>query len=120
VRKGGHRIRLPGDPRLRENAEAYQRVLVALGLPLQSAPPPAEALHLYVKQAAHGPIKVGRSGDPEQRLIGLQVGAAGKVTLVATFPWRGDEERSIHAAMHAHRITGEWFNCTPAATHPRR
>jgi hypothetical protein len=50
---------------------------------------------LYVMQCEHGPIKLGRSVDPERRRAALEREHKCKVALVALFPATGHEEERV-------------------------
>lgn len=58
--------------------------------------------------------KIGKSNDPQGRLISLQTASPYKLTLLHTF--RADNataaEESLHAALHQQRMEGEWFKLT--------
>ncbi len=118
VRRKGARIRLPGDPMIPENAGAYLAALAQVashesGDDARRPKPRKDALHLYVLQAEDGPIKVGRSSDPQQRLADIQCASARRIKLVKVFEWMGDQERSVHAQLASYRLQGEWFSGTP-------
>lgn len=65
-------------------------------------------------QSADGFLKIGRSKNPETRRATLENERWRSVVLVAEFANRGDEERAILGALHAHRHRGEWFRDKPA------
>lgn len=71
--------------------------------------------HLYVMQATDGRIKIGRSQNPDRRLLALQSAAGIKLHLIAVFEGRGDEELAVHAALKEHRGVGEWFSASKAS-----
>lgn len=71
--------------------------------------------HLYVIQSAGGMIKIGRSSDPTKRLRSLQTSSGFRVKVAAVFEGRGEDERGIHYALSAHRLSGEWFRNSNAA-----
>lgn len=70
--------------------------------------------HLYVIQSAvTGAIKVGRSDNPERRILDLQVGSPYRLALILVAPNMGDQEKRVHAEMQHTRtrfLNGEWFH----------
>lgn len=68
---------------------------------------------LYVIAATlQGPVKLGISGDPEQRLRELQTGHVEPLHLYYTEPIDADRsllERLLHRDIIHHRQRGEWF-----------
>jgi hypothetical protein len=76
---------------------------------------PRFGAHLYVIQAADGPIKVGRSNDPAARITKLRAGSSQALTLVAVLNDRGHEEGEIHYAMQEYGLVGEWYQNTKSA-----
>ena len=75
-------------------------------------------LHLYVIQSdVTGAVKIGRSSNPEKRLLELQTGSPYRLRLLASFLEKGEEEPILHRAMDRWRlkIKGEWFHheCLP-------
>ncbi|MCB9078480.1 MAG: GIY-YIG nuclease family protein [Anaerolineaceae bacterium] len=58
--------------------------------------------------------KIGKSNDPQGRLMSLQTASPYKLKLLHTF--RADNataaEESLHAALHQTRMSGEWFKLT--------
>jgi hypothetical protein len=62
---------------------------------------------------ADGPIKIGHSTVPQERLMALSVWSPWPLELVGTFPGGSSEERALHQAfadLHTHR---EWFRTSP-------
>jgi hypothetical protein len=72
--------------------------------------PDARELRLYVIQRGDdGPIKIGISRQPKQRLRSLQTGSAEKLTLLRVYRM-ADVERAIHIELEREsRLNGEWF-----------
>jgi hypothetical protein len=74
---------------------------------------------IYIAQADEdGPVKIGVSDDPERRIAELQIGNAVKIVLVGFFvcgSWliARTLEASVHAALAAFRLSGEWFSVSP-------
>ena len=69
-------------------------------------------LHLYVIQShVTGAVKIGRSSDPERRLLSLQTGSPHRLRLLASYEGRGEEERNLHRLLRRFRLKqeGEWF-----------
>jgi hypothetical protein len=68
--------------------------------------------HLYVMQARSGPIKIGRSADPEKRRRSLQVQIGEPVALIAVLDQRGVEEECIHVLLRRSmcHLVYEWFD----------
>ena len=67
------------------------------------------ALSLYVIQNEHGAIKIGRSGDPEERKTQIAQLFRCKVRLVAVFPDAGNKEEWCHRQLFEHALGSEWF-----------
>lgn len=62
----------------------------------------------YFIQDELGNIKIGKSFDPETRLIDCQVGNASKLTLLLYV--FGDREKQLHQKLDFYRIRkSEWF-----------
>lgn len=57
-------------------------------------------------------VKIGISNFPEDRLEQIQVGAPGKLCLLAVLPGLGKREAECHARMAHLHIHGEWFRYT--------
>jgi hypothetical protein len=74
--------------------------------------PATQGLFLYVMQNEHGLIKVGRSENPERRVIEVQKAARCKVSLIAAYPGSGHFEEWIHVRMENYAIGFEWFDGT--------
>lgn len=71
-------------------------------------------IYAYAIQAGEGgPVKIGVTRDPVQRLKTLQTG--NPETLRGLAAWRvlPGEERLIHDDFASVRIRGEWFHPTP-------
>ena len=56
-----------------------------------------------------GPIKIGLSSNPVQRVHDLQVGNPEELTLLAVMVGEESEEARLHARFSKHHIRGEWF-----------
>lgn len=69
-----------------------------------------------VRSGANGPVKIGRSKDPANRIATLQTGCAEKLILLHLLPW--DAEKELHRMLAGWRMQGEWFSpqCITALT----
>jgi len=72
---------------------------------------------MYVIAASEtGPVKLGISADPEQRLKALQTGHPQKLSIWHCEPVQADRiklyERLLHRDNNHHRLRSEWFNMT--------
>jgi hypothetical protein len=63
----------------------------------------------FVRRGIDGPVKIGTSVDPQQRLRQLQTACAEKLVLLGTVAGGATLERSIHEFCSAFRMEGEWF-----------
>jgi hypothetical protein len=63
----------------------------------------------FVQQGTDGPIKIGVSTDPEQRLRTLQSSSPQPLTLLAFMPGGVESERDLHRRFADGRLEGEWF-----------
>jgi len=71
--------------------------------------------NLYIIQSrTTGSVKVGRSDDPERRLLQLQTGCPYTLRIILTVDDGGHLERQIHDRMRNYRTRnthgGEWFS----------
>jgi hypothetical protein len=78
----------------------------------------APGLHLYVIQSdVTGAVKIGRSTNPEKRLLELQTGSPYKLRMLAWFVGCGEMEPVLHRSLERWRLKtkGEWFHydCLP-------
>lgn len=60
-----------------------------------------------------GPIKIGCSKWPQERLQALQIWSPEPLEIVATVPGTFADERRLHRQFDAHRLHGEWFEAAP-------
>ncbi len=68
------------------------------------------AKHLYIIQAkTTGHVKIGRSDDPEKRLVQLQTGNPTSLRLILVAHGKGAQEKSLHRALSRYQTIGEWF-----------
>lgn len=72
----------------------------------------------FVQGADGGPVKIGRSASPVDRLSALQTANPSRLRIVAKMAGGGAVERSMHALFAADRIRpdGEWFRASQALT----
>ena len=75
--------------------------------------PATQSLFLYVMQNVHGLIKVGRSDNPQRRLLEVRKAARCAVALIAAFPDSGHFEEWVHLQLADHRVALEWFGGAP-------
>ncbi len=61
----------------------------------------------FIRAGSDGPIKIGQSIDPNERLRDLQVSHHLKLVLLAVV--LGVTERELHVRFSRDRILGEWF-----------
>jgi hypothetical protein len=81
--------------------------------PLPEAPKKLARQSVYVMESA-GRIKIGIAANVKSRLSAVQTGNPNPVTLVwsVAVPDAVLIEMQAHAILSAHRMIGEWFNCT--------
>jgi hypothetical protein len=72
----------------------------------ESAPRPPK--DLYFARGRNGLIKIGVTGDLDQRMSAL------KTELILVLPGRESEERGFHRRFRRLRVEGEWFRPGPA------
>ncbi len=74
---------------------------------------PEPTVDLYFIAADDGPIKIGISGDPAQRLRTLQTGYPHPLRLLAVVVGAAEQEPRYHERFAEHRLAGEWFERHP-------
>ena len=67
----------------------------------------SETFLYFIKAGSY--VKIGRSLDPQKRLIGLKTGIPEKPKLILIVPKKGHLERLLHKAFSEERQNGEWF-----------
>lgn len=67
----------------------------------------------FIRAGDDGPIKIGYSKAPDQRLSSLQTGHPSRLRLLATEPGDAVKEAALHQRFAATRKEGEWFEATP-------
>lgn len=68
----------------------------------------------FVGQQPDGPVKVGYSKNPFDRMASLQTGNPRPLALIWVVEGDLGTERMIHEALAEHRLGGEWFRRVPA------
>ncbi len=66
----------------------------------------------YFIGSESGPVKIGVSKDVQRRLRALQSGHPYTLSILATVEGGYAAERRYHERFAAHRLRGEWFDCT--------
>lgn len=64
----------------------------------------------FIQAIAGGPVKIGRSITPTERLSSLQTGNPMPLRIIATIPGGAFAERALHRAFADDRVKGEWFS----------
>lgn len=67
---------------------------------------------VYLIGTDDGPVKIGLTTNPGQRLESLQTGYPAKLKLLAIVPGGRSLERAYHRYFDEQRIHGEWFEPT--------
>jgi len=70
----------------------------------------------FIQAESGGPVKIGHSVDPGQRLSQLQSSSPYKLVIRAVIPGDRAKEREFHHLFHKQRIRGEWFEPCPLMT----
>jgi hypothetical protein len=63
----------------------------------------------FIQQSEDGPIKIGRSCDPESRLKEMQTGNPDPLHILGCCADMGDTEQKLHKRFKHIHIQGEWF-----------
>jgi len=66
----------------------------------------------FIQSGENGPIKIGHSSDPDERLASLQVGNPQHLRLLAAVEFGSDaaaQEQLCHRTFRVEHIRGEWF-----------
>jgi len=72
-------------------------------------------LYLYIIGGDRdGPVKIGVSTKPENRLCELQVGNPARLKILAKFCGDKRDEAALHRLLELDRLNGEWFRRQPA------
>lgn len=67
----------------------------------------------FVQAGPGGPVKIGRSKNPGERLKGLRTQRREPLQLLASFNGAAWMEGALHGALSESRIEGEWFRLSP-------
>jgi hypothetical protein len=67
----------------------------------------------FIQEGADGPIKIGYSADPQQRIRQLQTGARAQLHMLRTIEGSMGVERRLHRQFAHLRLRGEWFKPEP-------
>lgn len=68
---------------------------------------------VYFISADDGPVKIGLTNNPEQRLEHLQTGSPYRLKLLAVIRAGRSLERAYHSYFDGSRLNGEWFARSP-------
>lgn len=74
----------------------------------------------FIQAVGGGPIKIGMSNDPKERLATLQAGSPVMLRIIGIADGGQDKEMALHRRLAAHRLHGEWFADVPAVHAVRR
>jgi len=69
----------------------------------------------FMKSGKKGPVKIGKSGNPEKRMKFLQTGNPCKLELIRIIPCKDEKsayslEGRFHRLMKKRRLHGEWYH----------
>lgn len=64
-------------------------------------------------ESGEGPIKIGFSARPQERLNQLQTGSGHRLVIIGTFEASEEVEIELHSQFAEHRLHGEWFARVP-------
>ena len=68
---------------------------------------------VYFVGSEDGPVKIGYSNNPSQRLNTLQIGHHAPLRIHAVLPAERWAESALHARFASARVSGEWYKRTP-------
>ena len=68
---------------------------------------------VYFLRASNGHIKIGTTGNLEQRIAALQCAFSGRLTTMRTVPGGRWVETWLHDRFKDRRLSGEWFTFDP-------
>lgn len=68
----------------------------------------------FVQSGKSGPIKIGRSADPDLRLADLRAASPDELTLLAAVPGNLETERALRTQFAADHTRGGWFKPSKA------
>ena len=69
--------------------------------------------YLYFIEKADGPIKIGYTTNPRQRLSNLQVSTPDNLSLFALVRGTEEDEKKVHNDLSDFNVGGEWFERCP-------
>ena len=64
---------------------------------------------IYFISDGKGAIKIGVTNNIKRRILQLRGGNPGELSLIGSIEGDARAERTIHAELKAHRLSGEWF-----------
>lgn len=64
----------------------------------------------FIQAGENGPIKIGSSDNPVERMAQLQTANAAKLKLLWTHTGDATREQKIHKLFRDEKIRGEWYN----------
>lgn len=67
----------------------------------------------FIRPVKGGPIKIGKSGQPDQRLASLGRDNPQDLVILAVCGGGWSAERVLHKHFNSERIKGEWFEASP-------
>lgn len=74
--------------------------------------------HIYIAGTEEGPVKVGFSRNPRQRIATLNCASPNDIRLLHCYQVDCNPlhiERAVHSTLHSHRLAGEWFDVDSAS-----
>lgn len=75
-------------------------------------PPAGDEWVYFIRAEGGGPIKIGRSADPDKRLRELQTGHPYPLRVVGMASGGRELEAALHRILCDYRLMGEWFEDT--------
>ena len=64
----------------------------------------------FIQAGFNGPIKVGHSVDPAERIRALATASPHELHVLCVAPGGSSVEAECHRAIRMHRVKGEWFH----------
>lgn len=78
--------------------------------PVKDRPLPEARGWVYFVEMLDGPIKIGFSKDPFQRMRVLQTACSTPLSLICAIEAEQIQEKAFHQQLRKHRLQGEWFD----------